>query len=174
MRRQLNPLHHLAGTLLHCISVSQPMLDGNSYFDFHPSRGASAEKPLRGGNVRVGSTCDIAPSLRHVRSPPSRADFAGVSGTSVSRQNQTSRLLIRSPRRRAEQVRSARRDQGRQRRCYCCEINLGFVLNPTPQRALVVDFCGSVFHHPFGAMLKKGLTAATWAGMFTRSTTGNA
>ena len=43
------------------------------------------------------------------------------------------------------------------------KIDVGFALNPTPQRALVVDFCGSVFHHPFGAMLKKGLQAKTWA-----------
>ena len=43
------------------------------------------------------------------------------------------------------------------------KIDVGFALNPTPQRALVVDFCGSVFHHPFGAMLKKGLEARTWA-----------
>jgi polar amino acid transport system substrate-binding protein len=43
------------------------------------------------------------------------------------------------------------------------KIDLGFALNPTPQRALVVDFCGTVFHHPFGAMLKKGMEAKTWA-----------
>jgi polar amino acid transport system substrate-binding protein len=43
------------------------------------------------------------------------------------------------------------------------KIDLGFALNPTPQRALVVDFCGAVFHHPFGAMLRKGLDAKTWA-----------
>jgi polar amino acid transport system substrate-binding protein len=43
------------------------------------------------------------------------------------------------------------------------KIDLGFALNPTPQRALVVDFCASVFHHPFGAMLKKGMEAKTWA-----------
>jgi polar amino acid transport system substrate-binding protein len=43
------------------------------------------------------------------------------------------------------------------------KIDLGFALNPTPQRALVVDFCGAVFHHPFGAMLKKGLEAKTWS-----------
>src|SRR5664279_559196 len=43
------------------------------------------------------------------------------------------------------------------------KIDLGFALNPTPQRALVVDFCGTVFPHPFGAMLKKGLDAKTWA-----------
>jgi polar amino acid transport system substrate-binding protein len=43
------------------------------------------------------------------------------------------------------------------------KIDVGFALNPTPQRALVVDFCGAVFNHPFGAMLKKGLEAKTWA-----------
>jgi polar amino acid transport system substrate-binding protein len=43
------------------------------------------------------------------------------------------------------------------------KIDLGFALNPTPQRALVVDFCATVFPHPFGAMLKKGLEARTWA-----------
>jgi polar amino acid transport system substrate-binding protein len=43
------------------------------------------------------------------------------------------------------------------------KIDVGFALNPTPQRALVVDFCGAVFHHPFGAMLKKGLEARAWA-----------
>ena len=43
------------------------------------------------------------------------------------------------------------------------KIDVGFALNPTPQRALVVDFCGSVFNHPFGAMLEKGMQARTWA-----------
>ena len=43
------------------------------------------------------------------------------------------------------------------------KIDVGFALSPTPQRALVVDFCGAVFHHPFGAMLKKGMEAKTWA-----------
>jgi len=43
------------------------------------------------------------------------------------------------------------------------KIDLGFALNPTPQRALVVDFTRTVFPHPFGAMLKKGLEAKTWA-----------
>jgi polar amino acid transport system substrate-binding protein len=43
------------------------------------------------------------------------------------------------------------------------KIDLGFALNPTPQRALVVDFTVPVFLHPFGAMLKKGLEAKTWA-----------
>lgn len=43
------------------------------------------------------------------------------------------------------------------------KIDLGFALNPTPQRALVVDFTHQVFPHPFGAMLRKGLEAKTWA-----------
>ena len=43
------------------------------------------------------------------------------------------------------------------------KIDLGFALNPTPQRALVVDFTHLVFPHPFGAMLRKGLDAKTWA-----------
>jgi polar amino acid transport system substrate-binding protein len=43
------------------------------------------------------------------------------------------------------------------------KIDLGFALNPTPQRALVVDFTHMVFPHPFGAMLRKGLEAKTWA-----------
>src|SRR4051794_6795337 len=43
------------------------------------------------------------------------------------------------------------------------KIDLGFALNPTPQRALVVDFTGSVFQHPFGAMLTKGLEAKSWS-----------
>jgi polar amino acid transport system substrate-binding protein len=43
------------------------------------------------------------------------------------------------------------------------KIDLGFALNPTPQRALVVDFTNLVFPHPFGAMLKKGQEAKTWA-----------
>jgi Bacterial extracellular solute-binding proteins, family 3 len=43
------------------------------------------------------------------------------------------------------------------------KIDLGFALNPTPQRALVVDFTATVFPHPFGAMLRKGLEAKTWA-----------
>ncbi len=48
------------------------------------------------------------------------------------------------------------------------KIDLGFALNPTPQRALVVDFTATVFPHPFGAILGKGLQAKnpdikTWA-----------
>src|SRR6185312_15599690 len=43
------------------------------------------------------------------------------------------------------------------------KIDLGFALNPTPQRALVVDFTSLVFPHPFGAMLRKGLEAKNWA-----------
>ena len=45
------------------------------------------------------------------------------------------------------------------------KIDLAFALNPTPARALVVDFCGTVFQHPFGAILKKGLDAKTWADL---------
>ena len=37
------------------------------------------------------------------------------------------------------------------------KIDLGFALNPTPQRALVVDFTATVFPHPFGAMLEGNL-----------------
>jgi polar amino acid transport system substrate-binding protein len=51
------------------------------------------------------------------------------------------------------------------------KIDLGFALNPTPQRALVVDFCASVFQHPFGAMLKKGMEAKTWADINKPSVT---
>ncbi len=43
------------------------------------------------------------------------------------------------------------------------KIDVGFALNPTPQRALVVDFTATVFPHPFGAMLKKGMEAKSWA-----------
>jgi polar amino acid transport system substrate-binding protein len=43
------------------------------------------------------------------------------------------------------------------------KIDVGFALNPTPQRALVVDFTNPVFPHPFGAMLRKGLEAKSWA-----------
>jgi len=45
------------------------------------------------------------------------------------------------------------------------KVDLGFALNPTPQRALVVDFTNPVFPHPFGAMLRKGLEAKTWADL---------
>jgi polar amino acid transport system substrate-binding protein len=45
------------------------------------------------------------------------------------------------------------------------KVDLGFALNPTPQRALVVDFTNPVFPHPFGAMLRKGLEARTWADL---------
>jgi polar amino acid transport system substrate-binding protein len=47
------------------------------------------------------------------------------------------------------------------------KVDLGFALNPTPQRALVVDFTIPVFPHPFGALLKKGLEARTWADVNT-------
>ncbi len=43
------------------------------------------------------------------------------------------------------------------------KIDLAFALSATPQRALVIDFTSPVFNHPFGAILRKGLTATTWA-----------
>jgi polar amino acid transport system substrate-binding protein len=36
------------------------------------------------------------------------------------------------------------------------KIDLGFALNPTPQRALVVDFCGAVFQHPLAPYSGRG------------------
>src|ERR1700719_2966793 len=41
------------------------------------------------------------------------------------------------------------------------KIDLGFALNPTPHRALVVDFCATVSPHPSAAMLKKEMKART-------------
>lgn len=45
------------------------------------------------------------------------------------------------------------------------KIDLAFALNPTPQRALVIDFSRPVFLHGFGIVGKKGFTAATWADL---------
>lgn len=42
------------------------------------------------------------------------------------------------------------------------KIDLAFALSATPQRALVIDFTRPVFSHPFGAILRKGLTLSTW------------
>src|SRR5205814_8000559 len=42
-------------------------------------------------------------------------------------------------------------------------IDVGSALNPTPQRALVVDFTNLVFPHPLCAMLSKGIEAKTWS-----------
>jgi len=43
------------------------------------------------------------------------------------------------------------------------KIDLAFALSATPQRALVIDFTAPVFAHPFGAIVKKGMNASTWA-----------
>lgn len=43
------------------------------------------------------------------------------------------------------------------------KIDLAFALSATPQRAMVIDFTTPVFSHPFGAVVKKGLEATTWA-----------
>jgi len=42
------------------------------------------------------------------------------------------------------------------------KIDLAFALSATPQRALVIDFTRPVFSHPFGAILRKGLSLSTW------------
>jgi polar amino acid transport system substrate-binding protein len=43
------------------------------------------------------------------------------------------------------------------------KIDLAFSLNPTPQRALVIDFTHAVFMHGFGMVSRQGFTAKTWA-----------
>jgi polar amino acid transport system substrate-binding protein len=43
------------------------------------------------------------------------------------------------------------------------KIDLAFALSQTPQRALVIDFTTPVFSHPFGAIVKKGMSASSWA-----------
>jgi polar amino acid transport system substrate-binding protein len=43
------------------------------------------------------------------------------------------------------------------------KIDLAFALNPTPQRALVIDFSRPIFMHGFGIVGRKGFTAKTWA-----------
>lgn len=45
------------------------------------------------------------------------------------------------------------------------KIDLAFALSATPQRALVIDFTKPVFSHPFGAVVRKGLEASTWADL---------
>jgi polar amino acid transport system substrate-binding protein len=42
------------------------------------------------------------------------------------------------------------------------KIDLAFALNPTPQRALAIDFSHPVFMHGFGMVGRKGFTAKTW------------
>src|SRR5271170_20854 len=43
------------------------------------------------------------------------------------------------------------------------KIDLAFSLNPTPQRALVIDFTHPVFMHGFGMVTRQGFTAKTWS-----------
>lgn len=43
------------------------------------------------------------------------------------------------------------------------KIDLAFALSATPQRSMVIDFTAPVFAHPFGAIIKKGMNATTWA-----------
>src|SRR5260221_14340993 len=43
------------------------------------------------------------------------------------------------------------------------KIDLAFSLNPTPARALAIDFSHAVFMHGFGMVGRKGFTAKTWS-----------
>ena len=43
------------------------------------------------------------------------------------------------------------------------KIDLAFALNPTPKRALVIDFTHPFYMHGFGMVGKKGFKASTWA-----------
>src|SRR4051794_19198228 len=43
------------------------------------------------------------------------------------------------------------------------KIDLAFALNPTPQRALVIDFTHAFYLHGFGMVGKKGFKATNWA-----------
>lgn len=42
------------------------------------------------------------------------------------------------------------------------KIDVGFALNPTPARALSINFCHDIFIHPFGCVAKHGLKPASW------------
>jgi polar amino acid transport system substrate-binding protein len=42
------------------------------------------------------------------------------------------------------------------------KIDLAFALNPTPQRALAINFTQPYYLHPFGLVARKGFTAKTW------------
>lgn len=42
------------------------------------------------------------------------------------------------------------------------KIDMAFSLNPTPARALSISFTHPMIIHPFGAVMKKGMQAATW------------
>ena len=43
------------------------------------------------------------------------------------------------------------------------KIDIGFALNPTPQRAMVAAFTKPFFIHPYGCLAKKGFNPTTWA-----------
>jgi polar amino acid transport system substrate-binding protein len=43
------------------------------------------------------------------------------------------------------------------------KVDLAFALNPTPLRALVIDFTHAFYLHGFGLVGKKGFTATNWA-----------
>ena len=45
------------------------------------------------------------------------------------------------------------------------KIDLAFSLNPTPLRALVIDFTHPFYLHGFGMVGKKGFTATNWADL---------
>jgi polar amino acid transport system substrate-binding protein len=43
------------------------------------------------------------------------------------------------------------------------KVDLAFVLNPTPERALAVRFAHPMLIHPFGCLARPGLAPKTWA-----------
>ena len=45
------------------------------------------------------------------------------------------------------------------------KIDLAFALNPTPKRAMVIDFTHPFYLHGFGMVGKKGFKAANWADL---------
>src|ERR1700739_2222332 len=45
------------------------------------------------------------------------------------------------------------------------KIDLAYALNPTPLRALVIDFTHPFYLHGFGIVGKKGFTATDWADL---------
>jgi len=45
------------------------------------------------------------------------------------------------------------------------KIDLAFALNPTPKRAMVIDFTHAFYMHGFGMVGRKGFTAANWADL---------
>lgn len=45
------------------------------------------------------------------------------------------------------------------------KIDLAFALNPTPQRALAINFTQPYYLHPFGYVARPGFTAKTWGDL---------